>query len=143
MALHGAKITFAGVTFDYKTNKDYIGLQHADTLVYNDCTVNGKVFLYAASETFNRCNFVQEAKDYNVWTYGAKAVTFKACTFKNGGKTINAYIEGNNASSEPQKIEMEDCTVEALKSDKAVVNIKNKTQAYDITLKGKNKVSSL
>ena len=143
VALHGAKITFSGVTFDYKTNGDYIGLQHTDTLVYNDCTVNGKVFLYAASETFNRCTFVQEVEDYNVWTYGAKAVTFNGCTFKNVGKTINAYIEGGNASSEPQKIEMADCTVESSKSNKAVVNIKNKTQAYDITLTGKNEVSGI
>ena len=143
VALHGAKITFSGVTFNYKTNKDYTGLQHADTLVYNDCTVNGKVFLYAASETFNRCTFVQEVEDYNVWTYGAKSVTFTDCTFKNVGKTINAYIEGGNASSEPQKIEMADCTVESSKSNKAVVNIKNKTQAYDITLTGKNEVSGI
>lgn len=143
VALHGAKITFSGVTFNYKTNKDYIGLQHTDTLVYNDCTVNGKVFLYAASETFNRCTFVQEVEDYNVWTYGAKSVTFNGCTFKNVGKTINAYIEGNNALSEPQKIEMADCTVESSKSNKAVVNIKNKTQAYDITLTGKNEVSGI
>ena len=143
VALHGAKITFSGVTFDYKTNGDYIGLQHTDTLVYNDCTVNGKVFLYAASETFNRCTFVQEVEDYNVWTYGAKSVTFNGCTFKNVGKTINAYIEGNNALSEPQKIEMADCTVESSKSNKAVVNIKNKTQAYDITLTGKNEVSGI
>ena len=143
VALHDAKITFSGVTFNYKTNKDYTGLQHADTLVYNDCTVNGKVFLYAASETFTRCTFVQEVEDYNVWTYGAKSVTFNDCTFKNVGKTINAYIEGGNASSEPQKIEMADCTVESSKSNKAVVNIKNKTQAYDITLTGKNEVSGI
>ena len=143
VALHDAKITFSGVTFDYKTNKDYTGLQHTDTLVYNDCTVNGKVFLYAASETFNRCTFVQKVEDYNVWTYGAKSVTFNDCTFKNVGKTINAYIEGGNASSEPQKIKMADCTVESSKSNKAVVNIKNKTQAYDITLTGKNEVSGI
>ena len=143
VALHGAKITFAGVTFDYKTNGDYIGLQHTDTLVYNDCTVNGKVFLYAASERFNRCTFVQEVEDYNVWTYGAKSVTFNDCTFKNVGKTIHAYIEGGNASAEPQKIEMADCTVASSKSNKAVVNIKNKTQAYDITLTGKNEVSGI
>lgn len=143
VALHDAKITFSGVTFDYKTNGNYIGLQHTDTLVYNDCTVNGKVFLYAASETFNRCTFVQEVEDYNVWTYGAKSVTFNDCTFKNVGKTINAYIEGGNASSEPQKIKMADCTVESSKSNKAVVNIKNKTQAYDITLTGKNEVSGI
>ncbi len=143
VALHDAKITFSGVTFNYKTNKDYTGLQHADTLVYNDCTVNGKVFLYAASERFNRCTFVQEVEDYNVWTYGAKSVTFNDCTFKNVGKTIHAYIEGGNASAEPQKIEMADCTVASSKSNKAVVNIKNKTQAYDITLTGKNEVSGI
>mgnify|MGYP000444056106 CR=1 FL=1 len=37
----GAKITFNNVTFDYKTNGNYIGLQHTDTLVYNNCTING------------------------------------------------------------------------------------------------------
>lgn len=68
VALHGAKITFTGVTFDYKTNGNYIGLQHTDTLVYNDCTINGMVVLYAASETFNRCTFNQtDAGAYNVW----------------------------------------------------------------------------
>lgn len=70
-------------------------------------------------------------------------MTFNGCTFKNVGKTIHAYIEGSNASSEPQKIEMADCTVESSKSNKAVVNIKNKTQAYDITLTGKNEVSGI
>lgn len=59
VALHGAKITFNNVTFDYKTNGNYIGLQHADTLVYNNCIINGMVFLYAVNETFNSCTFNQ------------------------------------------------------------------------------------
>lgn len=72
VALHGAKITFNNVTFDYKTNGNYIGLQHTDTLVYNNCTINGMVFLYAVNETFNGCTFNQtSAGAYNVWTYGA------------------------------------------------------------------------
>ena len=143
VTLHGAKITFTGVTFDYKTNVDYIGLQHADTLVYNDCAINGKVFLYAASETFSKCVFEQKTEDYNVWTYGAKSVTFSGCTFKSVGKTINAYIEAHNASAEPQKIKLEDCKVESSKSNKAVLNIKNKTQAYEVVLSGKNEVSGI
>lgn len=110
VALHGAKITFAGVTFDYKTNKDYTGLQHADTLVYNDCTVNGKVFLYAASETFNRCTFTQTAVDYNVWTYGAKAVTFNGCTFNCAGKSVLVYNEGYNSKTE---LAVSDCEFKA------------------------------
>lgn len=110
VALHDAKITFSGVTFDYKTNKDYIGLQHADTLVYNDCTVNGKVFLYAASETFNRCTFTQTVVDYNVWTYGAKAVTFNGCTFNCVGKSVLVYNEGSIPKTE---LAVSDCEFKA------------------------------
>ena len=97
VALHGAKITFNNVTFDYKTNGDYIGLQHADTLVYNNCTINGMVFLYAVNETFNSCTFEQtSAGAYNVWTYGAKNVTFNGCTFNCVGKAVLVYNEGAN-----------------------------------------------
>lgn len=113
VALHGAKITFAGVTFDYKTKGkkgNYIGLQHTDTLVYNDCTVNGKVFLYAASETFNRCTFTQTAVDYNVWTYGAKAVTFNGCTFNCVGKSVLVYNEGSISKTE---LAVSDCEFNA------------------------------
>lgn len=49
VALHGAKITFEGVTFEYKTNNNYVGLQHTDTMVYNNCVFNGQMFLYGAS----------------------------------------------------------------------------------------------
>ena len=111
VALHGAKITFSGVTFDYKTNGNYIGLKHADTLVYNDCTVKGQVFLYAASETFNRCTFTQTAVDrYNVWTYGAKAVTFNGCTFNCAGKSVLVYNEGYNSKTE---LAVSDCEFKA------------------------------
>lgn len=95
VALHGAKITFNNVTFDYKTNGNYIGLQHTDTLVYNNCTINGMVFLYAVNETFNGCTFNQESADaYNVWTYGAQNVAFNGCTFNCVGRCVLVYNEG-------------------------------------------------
>lgn len=95
VALHGAKITFNNVTFDYKTNGNYIGLQHADTLVYDNCTINGMVFLYAVNETFNSCTFNQESADaYNVWTYGAQNVAFNGCTFNCVGRCVLVYNEG-------------------------------------------------
>ena len=101
VALHGAKITFEGVTFDYKTNGNYIGLQHTDTLVYNNCTIKGMVFLYATNETFNSCTFEQTNKDaYNVWTYGAKNVVFNSCTFKCVGKSVLVYNEGTNTKTD-------------------------------------------
>ncbi len=97
VALHGAKITFNNVTFDYKTNGNYIGLQHADTLVYNNCTINGVVFLYAVNETFNGCTFNQtSAGAYNVWTYGAQNAAFNGCTFNCAGKAVLVYNEGTN-----------------------------------------------
>ena len=95
VALHGAKITFNNVTFDYKTNGNYIGLQHTDTLVYNNCTINGMVFLYAVNETFNGCTFNQtSAGAYNVWTYGAQNVAFNGCTFNCVGRCVLMYNEG-------------------------------------------------
>lgn len=101
VALHGAKITFEGVTFNYKTNGNYIGLQHADTLVYNNCVINGMVFLYATNETFNNCTFNQTSADaYNVWTYGAKNVAFNSCTFNCVVKSVLVYNEGANAKTD-------------------------------------------
>lgn len=71
-AIHGAKVSFNNVTFDYETNNNYIGLQHADTLTYNGCTINGMVFLYATNETFNGCTFNQTSKNAHT-TYGLTA----------------------------------------------------------------------
>lgn len=101
VALHGAKITFENVTFDYKTNGNYIGMQHTDTLVYNSCTINGQAFLYATNETFNKCKFNQSSNDaYNVWTYGAKNVAFNSCTFNCAGKSVLVYNEGSNEQTD-------------------------------------------
>lgn len=101
VALHGARITFNNVTFDYKTNGNYIGLQHTDTLVYNNCTINGMVFLYAVNETFNSCTFNQtSAGAYNVWTYGAQNVAFNGCTFHCVGKAVLVYNEGAIAKTD-------------------------------------------
>ena len=101
VALHGARITFNNVTFDYKTNGNYIGLQHTDTLVYNNCTINGMVFLYAVNETFNSCKFYQDSADaYNVWTYGAQNVAFNGCTFNCVGKAVLVYNEGAIAKTD-------------------------------------------
>ena len=101
VALHGAKITFNNVTFDYKTNGNYIGLQHTDTLVYNNCTINGMVFLYAVNETFNGCTFNQtSAGAYNVWTYGAQNVAFNGCTFNCVGRCVLVYNEGAIAKTD-------------------------------------------
>lgn len=91
----GANVTFNNVTFDYYPNVNYTGLQHSGNLTYNNCTINGQVFLYGVSETFNNCTFNQNSSDaYNVWTYGAKTVAFNECTFNSVGKSVLVYNEG-------------------------------------------------
>ena len=95
----GANVTFNNVTFDYYPNVNYTGLQHSGNLVYNNCTINGQVFLYGTSETFNECTFNQNSADaYNVWTYSAKEVAFNKCTFNCAGKSVLVYNEGTCAT---------------------------------------------
>ena len=148
VTLGSAKVTFENVTFDYKSNSDYKGLQHATTLVYNNCTINGEVTLYAANETFNGCTFnaklTTEGKaQYNVWTYGAQNVAFNGCTFECKGKTVNAYQEGGNTGGIAQTIVVKNCTVNSTAADKAFLNIKNTQRAYDVVFEGKNTVTGL
>ena len=97
----GANVTFNNVTFNYASDSTYKGLQHSGDLVYNNCTINGQVFLYGTSETFNNCTFkTTDAANYNVWTYGAKEVAFNKCTFNCAGKSVLVYNEGANHSTD-------------------------------------------
>lgn len=95
----GANVTFNNVTFDYLPNTNYTGLQAAGNLEYNNCIINGTVFLYGASETFNNCTFNVSGDAYNVWTYGAKEVKFDGCTFNSDGKSVLVYNEGACATN--------------------------------------------
>ena len=96
-----ANVTFNNVTFDYYPNVNYTGLQHSGNLTYNDCIINGQVFLYGQSETFNKCTFNQNSADaYNVWTYGAKDVDFNECTFNSVGKSVLVYNESTTATND-------------------------------------------
>ena len=91
-----ANVTFNNVTFNW-TNENYKGLQHSGNLVYNNCTINGQVFLYGTSDIFNECTFNQtNAGAYNVWTYSSKNVEFNKCTFNSAGKAVLVYSEGVN-----------------------------------------------
>ena len=107
----GANVTFNNVTFDYYPNVNYTGLQHSGNLVYNNCTINGQVFLYGTSETFNECIFNQNSADaYNVWTYGAKDVDFIECTFNSVGKSVLIYAEGASIFN---NVNVTECTFNA------------------------------
>ncbi len=88
----GASLTFKGVEMVFDNEANYKGIQHAEKVVYEGCTLYGKQFMYANTVEFTDCELINY-KDYCVWTYGTDA-TFNGCTFTTGGKAILVYNEG-------------------------------------------------
>ena len=86
-------VSFENITLKY-ANTNYKGFQHTTQESYKNCTIIGQPFLYGDDVTFEGCTFEQEsAGAYNVWTYGAKEVEFKKCTFNCAGKAVLVYNE--------------------------------------------------
>ena len=131
----GASVTFNNVTFTYAENSLYNGLQHAGNLVYNDCTINGQVFLYGESETFNNCTFnTDDSNNYNVWTYGAKEVEFNNCTFNCAGKSVLIYAEGADIFN---NVTVKDCQFIAsdpVEGKAAIEMDSHRTKGIDLTI---------
>ncbi|MBO5378695.1 MAG: right-handed parallel beta-helix repeat-containing protein [Clostridia bacterium] len=106
-----ASLTFNNVTFNWAANGwPYHGLQHCGDMKYNNCTINGTVFLYGTSEIFNNCEFNVTGDTYNVWTYSAKYVEFNGCTFNSDGKSVLIYHEGATVFNE---VAVKDCEFKA------------------------------
>ncbi len=92
-----SKIKFSGITLKFHETANYTGFQHDTELVYENCTIYGKQFLYAADVLFTGC-VIENKKDYSVWTYAGQNVTFTDCIFNSGGKAIlvyNEYMDSN------------------------------------------------
>ena len=89
---HGATITLEGVSVKGQTSGDFEGLKHTEKVVYKNCTITGKQTLYANEVEFIGCKF-DSGKDYAIWTYGAKNVTFTDCDFVCGdnSKSVLCY----------------------------------------------------
>ena len=122
--------SFDGVTVNFGT-ENYKGFQHTGKLTYKDCTITGKQFLYAEEVEFINCEFVQDAVDYNVWTYGAGSVLFKDCTFTCKGKAVLIYNEGTLSA---QTVEFQNCKFEASSAvdGKAAIEIDSYGTSYTV-----------
>ena len=125
-------LTLEGVTVKF-TNDNYKGITHSKKVTYKDCVINGKQFLYAEEVEFVNCKFVQDAVDYNVWTYGAGKVMFKNCEFNCKGKAVLIYNEGAQSA---QKVEFQNCkfTASAQATDKAAIEIDSFGTSYDVII---------
>ena len=134
-------ITFKNMTLKVD-NKDYRGFIRINNTVVENCTLEGRT-AYWGYETakFVNSTFNAPEDDYALWDYSTKAMSFDSCTFNISGKGVNVYVE--QPSTDARTVEVKDCTVDSTKANKAFLNIKNSTQAYDVTLSGTNTVNGL
>lgn len=112
VAWHDKTATFHNVKFVYGQS-DYVGIQHATTINYENCEIVGKMFSYAANSEFVSCVFTQDAVDYNIWTYGSKIIKFTNCTFNCKGKAALLYNEGSKTEQIGQTATFDHCTFNA------------------------------
>ena len=129
---HADNVSLEGVTVEF-ANEDYRGFKHTGKLTYKDCTITGKQFLYGTEVEFINCTFVQDAVDYNVWTYGAGNVLFKDCTFDCKGKAVLIYNEGHISS---QNVEFQNCKFNASApvAGKAAIEIDSRFTSYNVVI---------
>lgn len=92
VAWHGKTATFHNVKLVYGQS-NYVGIQHAKTIKYENCEIAGLMFSYAENSEFVSCVFTQDAVEYNIWTYGSKNIKFTNCTFNCKGKAALLYSE--------------------------------------------------
>lgn len=134
-------ITFQNMTLK-SDGADYRGFIRISNTVVKKCTLVGKT-AYWGYETakFEDSTFNAPVGDYALWDYSTKAMTLEGCTFNISGKGVNVYVE--QPSTDARTVEVNSCTVNSTKVGKAFLNIKNSTQAYDVTLSGTNTVTGL
>ena len=134
-------ITFQNMTLK-SDGADYRGFIRISNTVVKKCTLVGKT-AYWGYETakFEDSTFNAPVGDYALWDYSTKAMTLEGCTFNISGKGVNVYVE--QPSTDARTVEVNSCTVNSDKAGKAFLNIKNSTQAFDVTLSGTNTVTGL
>lgn len=107
-----------------------------DELVYENCTITGKLTLYGKA-TFVNCVFENTmANQYSIWTWGGTDVKFDKCTFNTNGKAILLY--GQATEAKPTNLIVTNCTLNDRKNGsagKAAIEIGNDYNAtYNLTI---------
>ena len=137
-------ITFKDMTLKVD-NKNYRGFIRINHTIVDNCVMEGRTAYWGyETATFqNGTTFNAPEGDYALWDYSSKSMTFDGCTFNISGKGVNVYVESGNASNEAKTVEVNSVTVNSTAANKAFLNIKNSTQAYEVEITGNNTVSGL
>lgn len=132
VAWHGKTATFHNVKFVYG-QKNYVGIQHANTIKYENCEIAGQMFSYAENSEFVSCVFTQDEVNYNIWTYGSKNIKFTNCTFNGKGKAALLYSESKDLA---QTATFDNCkfNASAQAAGKAAIEIDSRFTSYDVNI---------
>lgn len=131
VAYHDKNIAFKSLIVK-SPNANYTGIQHAASVKYVDCTIEGQPFSYATTAVYENCKFVQTSNDaYNIWTYGTTNMTFNDCVFNCAGKSVLIYNEGSVTSS---IVTFNNCLFNASEkvTGKAAIEVDQTFTAYEV-----------
>ena len=108
-----------------------------DGLVFEKCTITGKLTLYGKA-IFKNCTFNNTMTDqYSIWTWGGTDVKFESCTFNTNGKAVILY--GQATAAKPTNLTVTDCIFNDSNSGaagKAAIEIGNDYNAtYNLEIK--------
>lgn len=106
-----------------ESSDNYNGIQHSGTLVYEDCTIEGVLWLYAEKATFKNCTFKVNADNYNVWVYDRGTILFDNCEFIN--EKLNKSLLIYNEGAQTYDVTVKDCKFKAaaLTKNKAAIQM--------------------
>lgn len=130
----GSSFTFKNLTI--KAGEENFDGVVCDELVFENCTITGKLTLYGKA-SFKDCTFENTmANQYSIWTWGGTDVTFDKCTFNTNGKAILLY--GQATEAKPTNLIVTNCTLNDRKNGaagKAAIEIGNDYNAtYNLTI---------
>lgn len=132
VAWHDKTATFHNVELVYGQS-NYVGIQHAKTIKYENCEIVGMMFSYAENSEFVGCVFTQNEVNYNIWTYGSKIIKFTNCTFNCKGKAALLYSESKDLV---QTVTFDNCkfNASAQAAGKAAIEIDSRFTSYDVNI---------
>ena len=130
----GSKFTFKDMTIQAGEG-NFDGIV-CDELVYENCTIKGKLTLYGKA-TFINCTFENDMPNqYSIWTWGGTDVKFENCTFNTNGKASLLY--GQATKAKPTNLTVNNCTFNDRNggaAGKAAIEIGNDYNAtYTLTI---------
>ena len=102
-------VTFKNLTIK-EDNGNYNGIQHSDYITYEDCVIEGVLWVYSPNTTFTNCTFKTEGDVYAVWLYGGGKSVFTDCNFETG---LNKAILVYNESSLVYDVTVDGCSFKA------------------------------